>query len=244
MTLARARLLLKRPGAWIEAAPTGPAPPAAAAYVLRLGPDRRARPSLTLDEAAFLALVETPGLRVRPEGGWAARLASNGLAAPSPAPGRPGVIPGEKTLMAPDGAFVSRPANLGESPIAWLARRKDASGRPWLLPAEIVAGERLRMEAERAASGPSVTMRWDALPRAGGGSSVRAEPSDGAIAASARVEAALVAVGPRLRPILDHICLRGSSLQLAEHDLLLRRRQGKTVLKQALSALADHYGLG
>ena len=27
--------------------------------------------------------------------------------------------------------------NIAESPIAWLARRKDAEGRPWLTPAEI-----------------------------------------------------------------------------------------------------------
>ena len=59
-----------------------------------------------------------------------------------------------------------------------------------------------------------------------------------------RVEAALAAVGPRLRPMLNRICIHGDSLQLAETGLGLRRRQGKTVLKQALQALADHYGIG
>ena len=87
-------------------------------------------------------------------------------------------------------------------------------------------------------------MRWDALPRAGGGSSARVEPTDRALSAAARVEAALSACGPRLRALVERVCIHGKSLQLAEQDLSLRRRQGKTVLKQGLQALADHYGIG
>ncbi|MNX50531.1 hypothetical protein D3C86_811620 [compost metagenome] len=87
-------------------------------------------------------------------------------------------------------------------------------------------------------------MRWDALPRAGGGSSARVEPSDRALSAAARIEAALSACGPRLRALVERVCIHGTSLQLAEQDLCLRRRQGKTILKQGLQALAEHYGLG
>ena len=156
----RARALLDRPGAWLDQS--------GAAYPLRLGGDRRGRVVLTLDEAAFRALVERPGLRRRDGGGWLPRPrpATNTSLTPSP-PGRPGLIEGERPFMESDGRLTTRRANLGESPVAWLARRKDASGRPWLSPAETAAGERLRHEAEIALSGPSLTMRWDALPRAG-----------------------------------------------------------------------------
>ena len=72
---------------------------------------------------------------------------------------------------------------------------------------------------------------------------MRIEPGDLALGASRRVEAALDACGPRLRPIVGRICIAGDSLQLAETGLGLRRRQGKTLLKQGLQALAEHYGL-
>lgn len=238
--LERARSLLDRPGAWLDQS--------GAAYPLRLGGDRRGRVVLTLDEAAFRALIERPGLRRRDGGGWLPRPtpATNTSLAPSPPPGRPGLIEGERPVMEADGRLTARRANLGESPVAWLARRKDASGRPWLTPAEAAAGERLRSEAEIALSGPSLTMRWDALPRAGGGSGMgaRFEPTDRALSAAARVEAALTACGPRLRAMVERVCIHGASLQLAEEALFLRRRQGKTVLKQGLQALAEHYGIG
>jgi hypothetical protein len=233
-TVERARRLLERPGAWLATEGGG--------YALRLGPDRRARVNLTLSEAEFRALVERPGLRGRAEGGWTTRPAAPDK--DGPAPGRPGVIEGCRTLVQADGRLVAQPANLGESPVAWLARRKDASGRPWLTPAEAAAGERLRADAERAATGSSLTMRWDALPRAAAGTAARVEPSDRVLSAARRVENALIAVGPRLRPIVSRICVHGDSLKLAETGLGLRRRQGKTLLKQGLQALAEHYGIG
>ena len=146
--------------------------------------------------------------------------------------------------MAADGRMTSHRANLGESPIAWLARRTDAAGRPWLSPAEVAAAERLRMDAEIAQSGPSLTMRWDALPRTGGGgSAARVEPGDRAMAAGRRVARALEACGPA-RGFVDHICIRGRSLQLAEQEQGLRRRTGKLMLKRGLATLARHYGVG
>ncbi|WP_339871219.1 DUF6456 domain-containing protein [uncultured Brevundimonas sp.] len=231
--LERARQLLVRGGAWLDVEGDG--------YALRLGPDRRARVTLRLDETGFRALVAAPGLRLRHGGGWCARQVAEPAA--GPAPGRPGWIEGERTVMQADGRLIRHRANLGESALAWLARRKDPSGRPWLSPAEFAAGERLRAEAERALRGPSLTMRWDALPRAGGGSAARAEPSDHALAAGYRVEAALQACGPRLRGMLERVCVRGLGLQCAEAELGLRRRQGRTLLKDGLQALAAHYGL-
>ncbi len=234
--LARARGVLARPGGWIDVAGPG------GGYAVRMAADRRVRAVTTLDEAAFQSLIQAPGLRTRPGGGWEAR------ATPPPGQeatiGAPGRIEGTRSVILEDGRIVSRRANLGESPIAWLARRTDATGKPWLSPAEIAAAERLRMDAEIAQSGPSLTMRWDALPRTGGaGSSARIEPDDRAMAAGRRMARALDACGAA-RGIVDHICVRGRSIQLAEQDFGLRRRTGKLVLRQGLSALARHYGIG
>lgn len=229
----RARRLLQRPDAWLDETAEG--------YPLRLGGDRRGRVVLMLDEPAFRAMIDQPGLRRRQGGGWHPRIPTPER--PTLPVGQPGRIEGQRPVIEDDGRLHMKAANLGESPIAWLARRKDHSGRPWLSPEEAAAGERLRLEAETALKGPSLTMRWDGLPssRSGAGPA-RIEPTYRAISASARVEAALSAAGPRLRSMLEQVCIRGSSLQLAEQELSLRRRQGKTVLKQGLQALAVHYG--
>ena len=232
---ARARGLLAR-GGWVDVAA------ADGTYALRLGADRRARATMTLNEATFRDLVAQPGLRARGGGGWVARPAAS--VAQTPAPGSPGRIEGRRAIMEADGRATLHRANLGESPIAWLMRRKGPNGRPWLTPAEAAAGERLRLDAEIAGSGPSVTMRWDALPRTGGGSAARVEPGDRALAAGRRVARALDAVDPLQRALLVQICLTGSSLQLAERETGLRRREGKTLLKAGLQALAGHYGIG
>ena len=232
--VARARRLLARRGGWIEAVPDG--------YGLRSGGDRRSRVVLVLDEAGFRRLIEVPGLRRRPGGGWVARTAAPERP-DTPEPGRPGLIDGSRIVMEDDGRTVRRRANLGQSAVAWLAQRKTADGEPWLVTAQIAAAARLGLDAEMAARGPSLTLRWDALPRAGGGSAVRAEPGDPAMAAARRVEAALSACGIA-RPMVEAICIRASALQAAERDLGLRRREGKTLLQKGLAALAVHYSIG
>lgn len=230
----RARVLLKRPGAWLESR--------GANYVLRQGPDRRSRVVLMIDETAFRALVERPGLAARPAGGWTMRRV---LELPvAEAAGRPGVIEGEAVLVEIDGRLARRRANLGESPLAWLARRKNADGQAWLTPAEVAAGERLRHDAETAGRGAGVTMRWDGLPRHGSGTGVDLGPGDRAVTAARRVQRALDSAGPVYRPILRTICIEGSALQMAERELGLRRRRGKLVLKEGLARLAVHYRIG
>lgn len=233
---ARARGLMAR-GGWIDvAAPDG-------TYALRTGADRRARATLILTEASFRELVQSPGLKARPGGGWVRRTVA--AQAPTPAPGTPGRIEGERAVMEADGGVSLRRANLGETPLAWLARRRDASGRAFLSPAEAAAGERLRSDAEIALSGPSLTMRWDALPRTGGGgSSARAEPGDRAMAAGRRVARALATMDARTRRLVEQVCIREGSLQLAEREAGISRRGGKAVLKAGLQALANHYGIG
>jgi len=231
--LERARRLLALPDGWLQAAGDG--------YALRTGRDRRARVMLTLDEAEFRALADRPGLKTRPGGGWAAQPPAPAPSAPPP--GRPGVTEGVRTVMEADGGSTLRPANLTTSSVAWLARRADADGQPWLTPAEIAAAEQLEIEAETASRGPGLTMDWDALPRArSGGGAGRAGPGDRALAAARRVEAALAACGPA-RAMVRVICIEATPLQAAEQALGLRRRTGKTLLKQGLAALARHYRL-
>ena len=233
--IERARALIDRPGAWLDQ--TGKA------YPLRLGQDRRSRILLTLDEVGFNALVEQPGLKLRQGGGWQARLClSEAANDAAPVAGRPGMIDGHRDIIQSDGRLIPLKANLGESPILWLARRKDASGRPWLTPSEVAAGERLRSEAEQSLGGASLTMRWDSLPQGRGGALRAMEPSERRLNAAQQVRLALSACSPRLRPMLEQVCIHGSSLQLAEQALSLRRRQGKSVLKQGLQCLAHHYG--
>lgn len=236
--IGRARRLLARRGGWIEAAPDG--------YHLRMGRDRRTRVLLTIDETVFRQLAEHPGLKIRPGGGWvAARLKSPSPAPALQTPGRPGLIEGVRAVMEDGGAVTSRRANLGQSAIIWLARHKDGSGRAWLAAREVAAADRLTREAETAIRGPSVTMRWDALPRSGAGGDApgRAGPGASAMAAGGRVEAALAACGPA-RGMVEAICIRSSALQAAEQDLGLGRRTGKALLKAGLSALADYYRIG
>ncbi|MGA0543779.1 DUF6456 domain-containing protein [Brevundimonas sp. VNH65] len=231
--LRRARSLLSKGDAWIDEADDG-------AYPLRLAPDRRRRAAMRLTEAELAALIEAPGLRARPAGGWISRRA------PTDGPdqaGRPGVLPGERTVTLPDGRTMTAPANLGQCPLDRLFHRRDADGRPLLSPARYAAGQRLRSEAEQAMRGPSLTMRWDALPRASAGSAARVEPGPSAHAAARRVVVALAAVSPRARPLVERVCLAWTGLQTAEAELGLRRRQGRGLLEQGLDDLARHYGL-
>lgn len=229
----RARALMRRSQGWLDPTPGG--------YALRTGADRRARVILTLDEAAFLELAREPGLAARPGGGWVARRTATETSTPG---ARPGFVDGEREVMDADGAVIRRKANLTPTALQWLAARRDAHGRPWLTPAERAAGERLTRDAEDALRGPSLTLRWDALPISRSGTSARTEPDDRAHLAASRVEGALRAAGPRLRPVLEAVCVRGSALQAAEDQLGLRRRAARDQLKAGLQALARHYGIG
>ncbi|NQE60827.1 DUF6456 domain-containing protein [Caulobacter sp. RHG1] len=223
----RAMRLLARPGAVIEAEGVG--------YAVRLGASRRRPVMLRLDEAAFQALARAASLKPRAQGGWfmAERLAP----VPAPPAGRPGIVETEVTLLGASGA-VRR--NLGESPIAWLARRRDRNGQPWLTPIEAAAGERLRDEFESLGTQGRLTMNWSAGPRVDGGQPGLA-PAERDHAARARIAKALAEVGPGLREILERVCLLGSALEQAEVALKLPRRAGKTILKLALQRLARHY---
>jgi hypothetical protein len=222
----RAAALLSRPGAWLAALGGG--------YAVRLGGDGRRRPALRLNEAAFRRLARDPGLALRAEGGW--KLPRGASAGPSAGRSLEGSATTE-SLGPP------RPVR-GEGALAWLARRKDSEGRPWLTPAELAAGERLQGDWERSGTLGRLTMSWDAGPKSGGSRGPGADPLEHGRAARARVRAALNAVDPESRRMLEAVCLRGCGLGATEAVLRLPRRFGRTLLKRGLGQLARHYRLG
>jgi hypothetical protein len=141
-----------------------------------------------------------------------------------------------------DGSSARPVFNDAESPLSWLRMRRDKSGRPLIDDSQYLAGERLRLDFERAMLGRRTTTNWDSAGSGRGGNTA-AELSDGAIAARQRYHKAMEAVGPELSSILMHVCCMASGIEQAERMLNLPSRSGKAVLGLALTGLARHYGL-
>ena len=64
-------------------------------------------------------------------------------------PPRPGVVMGERDLILDDNRLVRRTANLGESPIAWLAQLSPAT-----------AGVQAFVPVNQMGAGPAAVARW------------------------------------------------------------------------------------
>lgn len=132
-----------------------------------------------------------------------------------------------------------------ESPLAWLRRRKDADGRPFLDDAAFAAGERLRRELTVAGMLPSVTARWDVgvdRRRAPGGFDPAGD-TDLMVAARQRVTMALKEVGEEFADLLIDVCGFLKGLEAVERERRWPLRSGKVILRLALWRLAEHYGL-
>lgn len=126
-----------------------------------------------------------------------------------------------------------------ETPLALLARRRDAQGRAFLPPDLAGAGERLREDFEMAGLGARGATAWDrflteaeALPP---------PPGRGGSAARARVIGALRDLGPGLGDVALRCCCRLEGLESAERALGWSARSGKIVLRIALQRLRRHY---
>lgn len=144
-----------------------------------------------------------------------------------------------QTVETPDGSVE---IDLAESPLRWLASRRDAAGRPFLGPSVVVAGERFRRDFTLAGLSPQLGAAW-AAPVSGGRAGGALDYADVVIAARQRLHRALDAVGPDFGSLLLDVCGFLKGLEAAERDRGWPARTAKVVLKLALAALARHYGL-
>ena len=152
-----------------------------------------------------------------------------------------------RTLRVIDYDGVKQPAivNDAESPLKWLASRKDKSGARLLSAHQLEAGERLRGDYQFAGLTARVTASWSptAQCNASGGANNAAGMQDNVLAARQRVIRALAAVGPELSGILVDVCCHLKGLEEAEKTEGWPQRSGKIILQMALTRLARHYGL-
>jgi hypothetical protein len=104
-----------------------------------------------------------------------------------------------REMPAKSATVTASPAfNEAESPLTWLRSRRGKDGKPLISEVQYLAGERLRMDFERAMLARRTTLNWDLAGAGARSGNVSAELSDGAIAARQRYHAALDSVGPEL----------------------------------------------
>jgi hypothetical protein len=147
-------------------------------------------------------------------------------------------------IAIPDQAGAVVLVDEGESPLAWLARRKGRDGRPLIAPEQLQAGERLRADFTRAGLTPRVTSSWSAAPaeRRRGGQAPTFF-ADAVVAARQRVRNALAAVGPEFSGLLLDVCCFLKGLEDIERERCWPPRSAKVVLQLGLDRLARHFGL-
>lgn len=135
--------------------------------------------------------------------------------------------------------------NERESPLLWLHRRPGRDGRPQISAAEFAAGERFRADLTLAQMLPRVTVNWDAGLAAGTHASSHgpASASDASLAARQRIRQACKRLGPELSGLAIDVCGFLKGLDEVERERGWPSRSGKVVLRLALAALAEHYGL-
>ena len=135
--------------------------------------------------------------------------------------------------------------NEGESPLGWLARRRDRSGRAMINAAQLQAGERLRTEFTRAQMMARTTANWEA-PISNhsrrSGSDRAAGFADAAISARQTVHRAMEAVGPEFAGLLLDVCCFLKGLEVVERERRWPPRSAKVVLQLGLDRLARHFG--
>jgi len=139
----------------------------------------------------------------------------------------------------------ARPAlvNEAESPLAWLARRKDRDGRSFLDAAQLEGGERFRRDIEQAQLLQRVTANWEASINAARRGADAGAVSEVAIDARGRLARAFDSVGPEMAGLVTDVCGYLKGLEIVESERGWPPRSAKVVLRIALDRLARHYGL-
>jgi len=137
--------------------------------------------------------------------------------------------------------------NNDESPLAWLASRKGADGRPLIDAACFEAGERFRRDLTLAGVMPGVTINWDRLGASGGsgggGGHDRGNATDTCIAARQRIDRAAAHLGEDDADLLFDLCGFLKKIPLIEQERGWPARSAKIMIARALKRLASHYGI-
>lgn len=135
--------------------------------------------------------------------------------------------------------------NRSESPLARLQFRSSKSGAKFLESWEYEAGERLRIDFEKAGLTPSISARCEGTITSNQSAcfNTRDEFNNIAIDAKRRFHCAADFVGPELSGVVVDVCCFLKGLELVERERQWPARSAKMLLKAGLSKLARHYGL-
>ena len=145
--------------------------------------------------------------------------------------------------MATEQGAASVLVDEGESPLAWLARRRGRDGRGYIESHQLQAGERLRADFTCANLMPRTTSNWASpISSDKSGSNRAREFTETMVAARRRVHRALDAVGPEFSGLLLDVCCFLKRLDDVERERTWPMRSAKVVLQLALDRLARHYG--
>ena len=202
---------------------------------------RRGAAGATLG-AGYVEATEAEALVAAGFAGWITEAGKRRLHLVGAEPDRPRAT---MTVMV-DGEAQQVVLDERESPLLWLHRRPGKDGAPQISAAEFAAGERLRADLTLAQMLPRVTVNWDAALAAGTHAPARgpAEASDSSLAARQRVRLACKRLGPELSGLAIDVCGFLKGLDQVERERKWPARSAKVVLRLALSALVEHYGLG
>lgn len=144
------------------------------------------------------------------------------------------------TVLRDGSETVTVQINEAESPLAWLRKRRDRNGDPFIDATCYEAGERLRRDMTMARIMPRVTSRWSPVSGGNGGPAVA---TDAMVSARQRLDRALRAVDGDYAGILLDVCGFLKRIESVERERHWPPRSGKVVLKLALQRLAAHYGI-
>ncbi|MBR3194081.1 DUF6456 domain-containing protein [Bosea sp. (in: a-proteobacteria)] len=192
--------------------------------------------------AGYVEAAEAEALVAAGFAGWISEAGKRRLRLAGAQPGKSRAT----TTVMVDGEAQQVALDERESPLLWLHRRPGKDGQPQIAAAEFAAGERFRADLTLAQMLPRVTVNWDAGLAAGTHAAARgpAEASDSCLAARQRVRLACKRLGPELSGLAIDVCGFLKGLDQVERERKWPARSAKVVLRLALAALVEHYGLG
>lgn len=222
---------LSEPGAYAVDSPLGCG---------RIALYRRGAGGATLG-AGYVEAAEAEALVAAGFAAWITEAGKRRLRLAGTESGRP-----RTTTVMVDGEAQQVVLDERESPLLWLHRRPGKDGQSQISAVEFAAGERFRADLTLAQMLPRVTVNWDAGLAAGTHAPARgpAEASDASLAARQRVNLACKRLGPELSGLAIDVCGFLKGLDQVERERKWPARSAKVVLRLALSALVEHYGLG